>query len=78
MAFPITSLRRKNNYETEDYSYLLFYYPNKVLETGEVIFDTRLIKMKVDIKNAERIWSEALKLLNSACPSKSCEWCEGK
>ena len=71
-------LLRKNNYETEDYSYLLFYYPNKVLETGEVIFDTRLIKMKVDIKNAERIWSEALKLLNSACPSKSCEWCEGK
>jgi len=71
-------LLRKNNYETEDYSYLLFYYPNKVLETGEVIFDTKLIKMKVDIKNAERIWSEALKLLNSACPSKSCEWCEGK
>ena len=71
-------LLRKNNYKTEDYSYLLFYYPNKVLETGEVIFDTRLIKMKVDIKNAERIWSEALKLLNSACPSKSCEWCEGK
>ena len=40
-------LLRKNGYATEDFSYLLFYYPNKVTETGEVIFDTELVKMKV-------------------------------
>lgn len=72
-------LLRENGYETENYSFLLFYYPKEVLETGEVIFDTKLIKMKVDIKNAERIWKRALKILQGACPKKhehrECEWC---
>lgn len=36
-------LLRKNNYKTEDYAYLLFYYPRNVLDTGEVVFDTKLI-----------------------------------
>ena len=34
--------------------------------------------MKVDIKNAEKIWKNALELLNSDCPIKSCVWCEGR
>ena len=71
-------LFRKNGYETEDYAFLLFYIPSEVTKTGEVIFDTELVKMKVDVKNAEKIWKNALKLLNSDCPSKSCEWCEGR
>ena len=29
-------LLRENGYQTEDYTYLLFYYPNRVTETGEV------------------------------------------
>ena len=41
-------LLRKNNYETEDYTYLLFYYPSRINETGEVIFDTKLIKIETD------------------------------
>jgi hypothetical protein len=73
-------LLRKNGYETEDYSFLLFYIPKEVKETGEVIFDTHLIKMKVDVNEAERLWKKALKLLNSPCPKDSgkeeeCEWC---
>jgi len=71
-------LFRKNDYKTEDYAFLLFYIPSEVTKTGEVIFDTELVKMKVDVKNAEKIWKNALKLLNSDCPSKSCEWCEGR
>ena len=43
-------LLRKNGYETEDYTYLLFYYSNRVTETGEVIFDTKLIKIKTNPK----------------------------
>jgi hypothetical protein len=27
---------------------------------------------------AEKAWKKALKLLNSDCPSKCCEWCEGR
>lgn len=71
-------LLRKNRYETEDYAFLLFYIPSEVTKTGEVIFDTELVKMKVDVNNAEKIWKKAIKLLNSDCPHDSCEWCEGR
>lgn len=69
-------LIRKNGYKTEDYFFLLFYVPREVMATGEVIFDTELVKMKVNINMAEETWKKALKLLNSPCPKKTCEWCE--
>lgn len=69
-------LLRKNGYKTEDYFFLLFYVPKEVMATGEVIFDTELVKMKVDVKMAEKVWKKALKLLNSDCPKKSCGWCD--
>ena len=71
-------LLRKNKYETEDFAFLLFYIPKEVLSTGEVIFDTELKKLKVDVKNAETTFEKALKLLNSDCPKDNCEWCEGR
>lgn len=69
-------LLRKNRYETEDYAFLLFYVPKEVLESGEVIFDTSLVKRKINVKNAEKIFNEAIELLNGECPKKTCEWCE--
>jgi len=75
-------LLRKAGYDTEDYAFLLFYVPKEVMATGEVIFDTELVKMKINVKNAEKIWKKALKLLNEDCPTlpkgKECEWCEGR
>src|SRR3989338_1074004 len=71
-------LLRKNSYKTEDYSYLLFYHPKEVTKEGNVIFNTDLVKMEINIKNAEKIFKEAVKLLNGDCPSKTCEWCEGR
>jgi len=71
-------LLRKNGYDTEDYFFLLFYVPKEIMPTGEVIFDTTLVKMKVDVKKAEKVWKAALKLLERECPDKCCEWCEGK
>lgn len=70
-------LLRKNGYETEDYSYLLFYHPEKVNEKGDVIFNTDLIKMDVSINNAERIFKEALSVLDGNMPSphKECGFC---
>ena len=70
-------LLRKNGYQTEDFSFLLFYVPKEVMATGEVIFDTTLKKMKVDVSNAEKVWKKAIKLLESECPDKKCVWCEG-
>ena len=69
-------LLRKNNYETEDYTYLLFYYPKEVLETGEVIFDTELVKMKTSVKNGEKIFNDAVALINGGEPEDKCEWCK--
>jgi len=59
-------LLQKKGYETETYAFLLFYVPEGVLETGEVLFSTSLVKRDVDVQNAERIFTD------------SCEWCEGK
>jgi len=71
-------LLRKNDYKTEDYGFLLFYVPREVMATGEIIFDTELVKMKTDVDSAEKIWKKAIKLLNSDCPKDSCEWCNGR
>ena len=71
-------LLRKAGYDTEDYAFLLFYVPKEVMATGEVIFDTTLKKMKIDVKDAEKLWKKVLKLLGEECPEKTCEWCEGR
>jgi hypothetical protein len=69
-------LLRKNKYETEDYTFLLFYYPNRVLEGGEVVFDTDLVKIKTSPNRAEKVWKEALQVLDSTKPKEKCKWCE--
>ena len=70
-------LLRKNNYETEDYAFLLFYIPKEVMSTGEVLFDTTLKKIKINTLNAEFLFNKAIKLLNSSsCPEERCQWCE--
>jgi len=74
-------LLQKNGYKTKNYNFLLFYVPNKVLKSGEVVFDTVLKKIKVDPKRAEKLWKDALKVLNGPVPKKHkkkehiCEWC---
>ena len=70
-------LLRKNGYETEDYTYLLFYHPHQVEETGHVCFNTDLVKIKVDIKNAEKIFKRALEVLEAVLPhsSEKCGFC---
>ena len=48
------------------------------MTTGEVIFDTELVKMKVGVKNAEKVWRNALEILEGGCPEKNdeCLWCK--
>ena len=71
-------LLRKNGYETEDYAYLLFYHPNKVDDDGDVVFNTDLVDRKISVKNAERIFKEALDVLKGEMPEsgKECGFCE--
>jgi len=74
-------LLRKNGYETEDYTYLIFYHPHKIEDNGHVCFNTDLVKIAVNIKNAERIFNEAVKCLENDMPQSSeecgfCEWAD--
>jgi hypothetical protein len=69
-------LLRKMGRDVEDFAYLLFYHPKEVLETGEVVFNTDLKKMKVSVDDAEKLWKKALGLLGEECPKDSCEWCK--
>lgn len=74
-------LLQKNGYQTENYSYLLFYHPQQANPNGEVIFHKHLVKMEVSIKNAENVFKGALKVLEVEMPKASeecgfCKWCE--
>jgi len=71
-------LLRKNKYKTEDFAFLIFYVPKEVTETGEVIFDTELVKMNSMPSEAEKLFTKAIKLLNGECPKDTCEWCKGR
>ena len=71
-------LLNKNGYKTEDFTYLLFYFPKEVKETGEVIFDTELVKIKTSFLNGEKIFNKAIMLIKGKEPEKSCEWCGRK
>ncbi len=70
-------LLRKDGFETEEYAYLLFYHPVEVLENGDIRFHHDLIKINVDVGNAERIFNDALALLKQEFPpeAKECGWC---
>ncbi|MFH2027899.1 MAG: PD-(D/E)XK nuclease family protein [Nanoarchaeota archaeon] len=70
-------LLRKNGYKTEDYTYLIFYHPDRVNKDGSVIFNTDMVKIKVNIKNAEKIFDRAIKVLEGDMPesSEDCSFC---
>ena len=71
---------RKNNYETEDYAYLLCYHSSNINENGDVVFNTDLVKMNIEIKNAENIFNKALNVLKNKMPkpSEECGFCRWK
>lgn len=71
-------LLRKNGFKTEDFGYLLFYYPDEFHLDGKFSFFKELVKIDVDVKNAENLFSEAIKILSWVMPdrSKGCGYCK--
>jgi hypothetical protein len=70
-------LLQKNGYKTKDYSYLLFYHPDKVVD--EVfLFHADLIKIETPMSLAENLIKKALKVLDGPCPDQSneCKFCK--
>lgn len=70
-------LLRKNNLITENYSYLLFYIPEKIDYNGEFIFKTNLVKVNVDINQAEHIFEKGINVLSNDIPkpNQNCRFC---
>lgn len=73
-------LLRKNGFDTEEYAYVLFYYPKGVNWRGDVWFHKRLEKIPISIAGAEQLWQQALAVLNGKMPlaAESCEFCRWK
>jgi len=72
-------LLRKNNYQTEDYAFLLFYYPNTINETGEFLFNTELVKLPTAPEKGEELFKNAIRILKSEKSLESiadCEFCK--
>jgi RecB family exonuclease len=67
---------RKNGIDTEDYSYLLFYHPDKVAE-GVFLFHKDIVKVKIDMAHAEELLDHAVKVLEGSMPKSSdtCVYC---
>jgi hypothetical protein len=71
---------RKNGYKTEDYSVLLFFYPDSFNRSGSVKFNNTIVKFPVDVVSAEKTFRDALTLLKGKKPlaSEECKFCEWK
>ncbi|HLC47226.1 MAG TPA: PD-(D/E)XK nuclease family protein [Candidatus Nanoarchaeia archaeon] len=70
-------LLRKNGFDTEDYSYLLFYHPTHVAENGNIVFHTDIIKIVTSVKDAQQLIDDALSCLSKPMPESriGCAYC---
>lgn len=75
-----TFLLQKNGFSTEGYAYLLFFHPKSVNWQGDIWFHKELHQLDVNVAEAERLFKEALAVLDSACPesAEGCEFCRWK
>lgn len=74
-----TLLLQKNGFDTEDYGYLLFYYPDRIVGNGVTVFDTSLVKVPVSVSDAENLFRRAVALLNidePPAPADGCGYCK--
>ena len=55
----------------------MFYHPDKVNEKGNVVFNIDLVKMTINVKNAENIFKKAIKTLEGPIPKadEECGYC---
>ncbi|MBI2579916.1 MAG: PD-(D/E)XK nuclease family protein [Candidatus Aenigmarchaeota archaeon] len=72
-----TFLLQRNGFETEDYGYLLFYYPDRAVGKGVTVFGTSLVKVPVNPEDAEKLFHDAVDCLNNGRPEPAagCGYC---
>ncbi len=66
-----------NGYQTTDYAYLVYYYPEEVKEDGMVKFNIKPVKVHINLERAESTFRDAVKLLKGPIPERygGCEYC---
>jgi len=69
---------RENGHQTADHGLLLYYYPDQIQETGEVLFKNQIKRVPVDTEAAQSFLREAAETLNSPIPSHNpdCDYCD--
>ena len=70
-------LLRKNGFETENYSHLLFFHPAEFTPQGAT-FKTQLVTIQTNADHAEQVFQNAICVLNNPKPKrqKNCIYCQ--
>jgi len=71
-------LLEKNGMSAGDWACLVFYYPKEVGGHGKFEFNIDVVKLKASKERGERLFREAIKVLEGEEPeaSEECKWCE--
>jgi len=66
-----------NGYPVSDVGYLVYYFPKEVAENGKVLFNIKVVELKVDPNKAKKVLTDAIKLLSGPIPphNSECEHC---
>lgn len=66
-------LLQKNGYKTREYAYLIYYYPDKIMESHLVKFNVEVMKLETDSQRAYKIFSDAVQCLRGPIPKSHTE-----
>lgn len=69
---------RENGYSTEDFALLLYYFPDRIRQNGEILFHNEIRKVEVDTNKAKKIVRDAVETLEGEIPdhSNDCDFCD--
>lgn len=72
-----TLLLSANGYSTKGLAYLLYYYPQEVKKNGEIVFNTKVVKLTTDVVRAKKSFQDAVMALRGPLPKRhtNCEYC---
>jgi len=64
--------------DDSNHGLLLYYYPDEIQETGEVLFENEVKRVPVDIETARQFLREAAETLNGSIPDHNpdCDFCD--
>lgn len=69
---------QSNGYDTADFGLLLYYYPDRVLDDGDVVFENEFHRVEMDLPAAKRLIRRAVRIVqgNIPDPDPDCDFCQ--